>query len=169
MSASTLVVEPSLKDLLMLVPLLHSLGLQITVAESFQEAKHAMRVPPLLLIAEVRLGEFNGLHLVLRGRASRPAMAAIVTSETDDPVIRTEAEAMTATFVPKPTTPEEWRAAIARTLLRDQNRPFEPIRPPFERRVGQRRVQSATDIATERRQSSRRVELGSRLQSLVVN
>ena len=40
-----------------------------------------------------RLGRFNGLHLIMRGRFDHPEMAAIVTSGRKDPVL--EAEAIT--------------------------------------------------------------------------
>lgn len=165
-----LVVEPGLSDVLQLVPILSALGFQITATETFQEAKQSLRTPPRLLVADIRLGEFNGLHLVLRGRSTRPDMAAVVTSAIDDPVLRAEAEAMGATFVVRPIGAEELRAAIARTLLRNPGEPFQPIRAPFERRTGPRRSVSAPRVfEPDRRVSDRRSDVRARLEGVTIN
>ena len=88
-----------------------------------------------------------------------PSLAAIVTSEHDDPVIRSEAEHLGATFVAMPISREEIGAAIVRTALRvaaPAGTPPEPIRPPFERRHGERRSAATGDITRDRRLANRR-------------
>ncbi len=164
-----LVVEPSLGDVLMLVPVLSALGFQITATESFEEAKRGLRLPPRLLVTEVRLGEFNGLHLVLRGLSARDDMSAIVTSTVDDPVIRAEAEAMGATFVLKPSTPDELKAAIIRTVLRDAKAATAPIRAPFERRSASRRALEPGFVVPDRRRSERRSDARIRIERLTTH
>ncbi|MEQ1759688.1 MAG: response regulator [Vicinamibacterales bacterium] len=161
-----LVVEPVFSDVLLLVPILSALGFEITATEDFEEARQSLRNPPRLLVTEIRLGEFNGLHLVLRGRSARPDMAAIVTSTVDDPVLRHEAEMMGATFVLKPATADELQAAILRTVLR---REPTPIRGPFERRRADRRVIPPAGLLPERRQSDRRADPRLRLAELTLN
>src|SRR5688572_21457030 len=136
---SVLIVEPILPDALFLVAAASSLGFHVTVTATFQEAVERLRVPPLLLMADIRLNEFNGLHLVLRGKSVKPDLAAIVTSAVADPVHQSEADRLGATFVLKPVSSEELRAAICRTVLRTVDSPFDPLRPPFERRKGERR------------------------------
>ena len=161
-----LVVEPLFSDVLLLVPILSALGFEITATENFEEARQSLRVPPRLLITEIRLGEFNGLHLVLRGRSVRPDMAAIVTTTIDDPVLRHEAEIMGATFVLKPATADELQAAILRTVLR---REPTPIRGPFERRHGDRRVIVPAGLLPERRRADRRADPRVRLAEVSMN
>jgi DNA-binding NtrC family response regulator len=151
-----LVVEPAVGDTLVLVPVLSALGFQVTATESFDEARRSLHSPPRLLITELRLGEFNGLHLVLRGLSARPDMAAIVTTTVDDPVLRNETEAMGATFIIKPTSSEEFQAAIVRTVLRDRQANVTPIRAPFERRRVERRALSPIELLMERRLGDRR-------------
>jgi DNA-binding response OmpR family regulator len=165
----SLVVEPNFRDVLMLVPVLTALGFQVTATKTFEEARQSLRVPPRLLITEIRLGEFNGLHLVLRGLSARQDMAAIVTSTVDDLVLRAEAEALGATFVLKPSTTEEMRAVISRTVFRgSQNLPI-PIRAPFERRTTDRRATAGSVFAPERRSTDRRVDVRTRLEELALH
>jgi YesN/AraC family two-component response regulator len=52
----------------------------------------------------VRLGAFNGLQLAVIGRDTYPDMRLIVFSGFDDPVLRTEAEHVGATYMVRPVT-----------------------------------------------------------------
>lgn len=152
-AASALIVEPVLADAMFSVDAVTSLGFHVTVADNFHEALERLRIPPALLIADIRLGEYNGLHLVLRGKAVKRDLAAIVTSGVADSVLQSEAEQLGATFVLKPASTEEFLAAICRTLLRTSS---EPIRPPFERRQADRRSASDPPAEPERRVGPRR-------------
>ena len=68
-SAEALVVEPSVRDAVFWSTELTASGFRVTVASNFQEARVRLGVrPPSLLLTEVRLGDYNGLHLVLRAR-----------------------------------------------------------------------------------------------------
>ena len=75
-----------------LTALLCSAGYDTIAAATFEEARRALdRAVPDLLIAHLRLGAFNGLHLYLRGRAEKPDMAAIITTGPEDASIKMEA------------------------------------------------------------------------------
>ena len=127
-TASALVVNPTLSEALSTVELLTAQGFEVTVAETFAKAKDRLTArPPALLVTEIRLGEYNGLHLVLRGKAQRSSMAALVVSGVTDPVLQTEAEAMGATFLVKPFTNTELLAAVSRTLFQN-DRAAGPVR-----------------------------------------
>jgi hypothetical protein len=88
-------------------------------------------------VTGIKLREYNGLHLVLRGMTSWPDLAAIVTSEAPDSLLQEETERLGATFVVMPAPQMELVAAVSRTVLRARRAggPLEPIRPPFERRL----------------------------------
>jgi DNA-binding NtrC family response regulator len=160
-----LVVEPGLGDMLALVPILTGLGFEITATENFEEAKQSLRVPPRLLVTEIRLGEFNGLHLVLRGRSARHNLSAIVTSTVDDPVLRHEAEALGATFLLKPVSARDLEAAIVRTLLATET----PVHEPFERRQSDRRANQSGAPVIDRRGADRRTDARVRIAQLPPN
>jgi DNA-binding NtrC family response regulator len=157
---TAIVVEPTLADIWFAVSGLANSGFHITVAESFLEAKTLIdKQPPAVLITDVRLHEYNGLHLVLRGKAARPDMAAIVVTTVADPVLQAEAERMNATFILKPTTKQEFLAAIYRTLFRSRD-DSAPIRPAFERRIAERRLPENAMVDAERRVAERRRSFG---------
>jgi DNA-binding response OmpR family regulator len=140
-----------------IVDTLAECGFSVTSAESFAQGKaRILESPPTLLVAELRLREYNGLQLVLRGKARRPSMAAIVLSSILDSVLQSEAETMGATFVVRPVDSRELIAAAFRTLLREPARHpvVDPIRSPFERRTGERRFlleDDGNNRTTERR------------------
>lgn len=154
---TALVVEPTLADSLFVIGALTSGGYRVTVAD-FQEAKARLAFsPPHLLVIDVRQGNFNGLHLVLRGKSVRPRMAALVTSRHPDIVLQRDTESAGGTFVIKPTTRVELLAAAARTLWRtDASATAEPIRAPFERRIAERRQLAQPIGSADRRRVERR-------------
>ena len=153
---SVLVVEPDLSELLTLSSMLSASGFHVTAAASFAQARVLLGGARSfgVLLTTLRLGMYNGLHLVVRGRCVQPTMAALVLASPEDALLQTEAEKLGATFVVKPTTSRECIAAILQTVFR-RDPASEPVRAPFERRVGERRA-SAESIASERRRSDRR-------------
>jgi len=138
---SALVVEPTLADQVVAISALSMGGFQVTVADNFRVARAFLdECSPTLLLTEIRLKEYNGLHLVLRAKAAHPSMAAVVTTTWTDAVLQAEAESMGATFVAKPFIRPELLAAVLRTLYRSGDDLAGPIRPPFERRSLERRT-----------------------------
>jgi DNA-binding NtrC family response regulator len=114
-------IGPDDDDRPKLVDALESLGLTFAVADDFQEAKRVLATqPPDLLITHVRLGAYNGLQLVLRGKLTCPTMAAIVVADAADPVLEREARAMDATLVLKTANRAEWIAAAQRVIPRKE-------------------------------------------------
>ena len=83
-----------------LAELLEGAGFECDGATSFEAALAAMRAsPPDVLVTDIRLQAFNGLHLVLR----RPVGSyAIVMSAFPDPVLQTEAVRLGASYLVKP-------------------------------------------------------------------
>src|SRR5690606_15913419 len=155
---SILVVEPAIEELLALVATLSAAGFRVTAADSFAHAKPLLTAhPPAILLTALRPGVHNGLHLLLRGKAARPDMAALVTSPVADPVLQADAEAMGATFIVKPVTDRDLIAAVLRTVYQ-RDPESRPIRPPFERRVADRRT-SEQPYSPERRVGERRRDL----------
>lgn len=153
---SVLVVEPALDELLFVTSMLSSAGFHVTAAGSFAQARALLggSRPFALLFTALRLGMYNGLHLVVRARCVQPTVAAVVTASAEDAMLQAEAEDLGATFVVKPTTSQECIAAILQTVFRSDTSTG-PIRPPFERRHGERRGTSQP-IGEERRRSERR-------------
>lgn len=157
---SALVVEPDEADRAFIASTLTAARFNVTAANNFSDAKTLLvSQPPMVLVTEIRLEAHNGLQLALRGLSIRPYMMVVVTSAFMDPVLQHEAERFGATFVPKPVLASELVAAVCRTALRQPNPDgtLEPIRAPFERRHGERRLaERRRSCQTGRRQWERR-------------
>ena len=70
---------------------------------TFEEASRILRTnPPDLLIADVRLGPFNGLQLVI---SSPQPIPAIIITGFADPVLEADARRRGADYVLKPVSP----------------------------------------------------------------
>ena len=156
---SALVVDPDAHDLVLLTAVLESEGFTVTTTAQYRQARLALvESPPALLVTAIRLGAYNGLQLVLRARTAHRHMPILVTSQMPDPVLHREAEQLEATIVPKPLTAQEVLTALRRTALRPRHADgtVDPIRPPFERRMSDRRVVPAAGFLPERRLNDRR-------------
>jgi DNA-binding NtrC family response regulator len=80
-------------------------GEDVIAHDSFEEARRVLQTTRFdALITDVRLGAFNGLQLAVIGRDTYPDIRLIVFSGFDDPVLRTEAEHVGATYIVKPVT-----------------------------------------------------------------
>lgn len=113
-------IGPDDEDRPGMVDALQSMGLTFAMADDFHEAKRILATqPPDLLITHVRLGAYNGLQLVLRGKATNPRMAAIVVSDMADAVLKREVESMEGTMVVKGANRAEWIAAAQRAICRE--------------------------------------------------
>jgi DNA-binding NtrC family response regulator len=89
-------------------------GYPVTTARSFHEAKYRMEAsPPSLLIADVRLGAFNGLHLVWQRHLTHPGLPSIVTDVVMDPTLEAEASNLGASYLIKPVRAEELYELLA--------------------------------------------------------
>ena len=128
---TVLVVYADATDRAQTVDLLEASGYDVIAAANFEEAKQLLASEdPDLLITDLRLGSYNGLHLVLRSRTDHPAMAALVTSRFPDPVLEAEAAREHARFILRPIADHELLEAITTMLAANngaaQNNPPAP-------------------------------------------
>ena len=127
-SPSILVVDSDTVALERTVGVLRRAGYRVTGVNSFQWAKHLLvSNQPELMIADVRLGAFNGLHLVLRRRSEYLVKPSIVTNSEVDPVLERQAHKLGAPYLVKPLSPE--------VLLRVAKELLESV-PPVSRIAG---------------------------------
>jgi len=167
---TALVVDPLLDDAFAMASALEACRFHVTVAETFPKAKARLNArPPDVLVTAIRLAEYNGLQLVLSGKAISPRLSAIVVSPAPDPVLQADAEAMGATFVVKPVAANELTTAVFRTMFRDRSgTPAEPLRAPFDRRVRERRA-NVIPLQIERRRTDRRRDLATLMRVVARN
>ena len=115
---------PGLAD--SLLPVLGASATEIVVVTSFSAGKQQLLLQPRLLITELRLGEYNGLHLALRAHAN--GIPTIVIGDAD-PVLQRDAATLGATYVV------------------DTDPIAERIEPLVERTLRQPAAMPASDIA----------------------
>jgi CheY-like chemotaxis protein len=71
-------------------------GYELAIVTTFAAAKALLETQPALVISEVKLGEYNGLHLALKARAA--GIPAIVIGP-QDPVLQKDADELGATYL----------------------------------------------------------------------
>ena len=112
-----LVVDGNTPDRVNTALMLEAAGYQVRSARSFDEAKALLAAErPHLLVTDLRLGQYNGIHLVLRSRSDYPGIVAVVTSRVADPVLEAEVHRQNAHFLLRPLTGPQLLAAIAASL-----------------------------------------------------
>jgi DNA-binding NtrC family response regulator len=112
-----LVVDADPSDRTNTVFLLQSAGYRVVAATAFDEAKQLIASEaPDLLLTSLRLGPYNGIHLILRSRMDHPTMAAIVTSRYADAVLEAEARRQRANFIVRPVSDGALLEAVSRSL-----------------------------------------------------
>ena len=133
--ARILVVSADISERDTLVQWLVAAGHHASAISDFQHAKKQLDAhPPDVLIASVKLGEYNGLHLAIRARFSSSATPAIVLGPADI-VLRAEAERQHAGYVTVPVDRDEIMEGVG-TVLTQHRAARRTIRKRILRRVG---------------------------------
>ena len=113
-------------------------AIEVRSARNFDEAKTLLAAErPHLLVTDLRLGQYNGIHLVLRSRSDHPGIVAVVTSRVADPVLEAEVHRQNAHFLLRPA-----HAALncsRRSPLRSTQALRKYLRSPAKRREPPRR------------------------------
>jgi len=92
-------------------------GYSATGATTFEEARVrlASEVPDLV-IADERLGAYNGLHVLLTARAEHPCADLIVTTVTENVGLEADARSLNVHCMVKPRDASDWIAPIGEML-----------------------------------------------------
>jgi CheY-like chemotaxis protein len=114
MATTILIVDDDRSTRVGLAELLEGAGYRTSTLGSFEEAARVLRTsPPDLLIADVRLGPFNGLQLVIS--SPKPIPSIIITGFAD-PVLESDARRRGADYILKPVDPPALLRLVAQKL-----------------------------------------------------
>lgn len=114
MAATILIVDDDRTTREGLAELLEGAGYAVRTAKGFEEAARVLRTaPPDLLIADVRLGPFNGLQLVISN--PNPIPSIIITGFAD-PVLESDARRRGAEYILKPVNPPKLLSLVEQKL-----------------------------------------------------
>ncbi len=120
--AFALVVIPEHDERMFVGSTLIMAGFRVRTTASFKRARGLLLAyPPSVLVTDVRPGATKGLDLARLGRALRPHMTQLVTSDGDDPQLRRDVEALGAAFIRTRMTEHQLLAALYRTACREPN------------------------------------------------
>jgi len=127
MRRKVLIVEDDRAARVGLAQMISRQGHKAIVADSFEQGRQLLRTErPDLLITDVRLGDFNGLQLIVGQTRSIPA---IVMTAYEDPVIEAEARKAGAYYVVKPLPPNAFLALVDAALAdREQDGEYQVSR-----------------------------------------
>jgi CheY-like chemotaxis protein len=96
-----------------IVELLRDDGHDVTGATTYESAKQLLATASFdMLVTDVRLRAFNGLHLVMQVRTDYPDMAVVIITGYDDPTMELEAGRYRAALARKPIKPQEFVRTI---------------------------------------------------------
>ena len=119
-------------------------GHDVRVAVDFGAAIRALaEYSPHLLISQVRLGGFNGLHLVIRSQTDHRSMGAILLDSIHDSELEHDAERNGAAYLVDPVGAAELLAQVSRKLAEMSPGRQSPRKQPTEMliaHVAQRRA-----------------------------
>jgi hypothetical protein len=96
-----------------LAPDLDAAGYRTLVANEFGEAKALLAKRPSVLITEIKLGAYNGLHLAIRAQAL--GTPAVVIGDPD-PVLEADAKRQRALYVTPPIDPVRVLSMVSELL-----------------------------------------------------
>jgi CheY-like chemotaxis protein len=100
-----------------IVELLRDADHHVTAAATYDAAKRLLAVGSYdLLITDVRLRGFNGLHLVMQSRHDYPEMGVMIITGYDDPLLELEAGRYHAKLFRKPIKPAEFLTEVGNCL-----------------------------------------------------
>jgi two-component system, NtrC family, C4-dicarboxylate transport response regulator DctD len=102
-NAAILVVDGNTSERASLVESLRDAGYSAVGAETFETARRLLHAQSYdLLITDLRLAAYNGLHLVFHSRVLNPGALAIVLSPMPDVSLENETRCLGAHFVAGP-------------------------------------------------------------------
>jgi DNA-binding response OmpR family regulator len=135
-----LVIDDDENALAGIVEMLRAADHEVTASSSYEDAKTLLAVGSYdLLITDVRLRSFNGLHLVMKVRRESPDIAVVIMTGYDDAMMELEARRYKAEFIRKPVKFAELMEVVGKSLANVRRQ----RRWPRKRVVGGFRVKAA--------------------------
>lgn len=117
MKMAAVLVVGNTSGLASLVEPLREAGYRAIGAGSFETARNLLHTQWYdLLITDLRLAAYNGLHLVLHSRAVNPAATAIIVAAIADDSSEVEARRLGAHYVARPVSPESLLTLVGTVL-----------------------------------------------------
>jgi DNA-binding NtrC family response regulator len=126
-NAAILVVDGNTNERVSLVECLRNAGYGAVGADSFETGRRLLHTQWYdLLITDLRLLAYNGLHLVFHSRVLNPAAIAIVLSSIPDVSVETETRRLGAHFIVGPVETDRLLTLVGTVLKEAQQEQTNP-------------------------------------------
>jgi DNA-binding NtrC family response regulator len=114
MTHDILVVDHNAAALTPLLAALAEAGHSAIGAPSFRDAVRILTTrAPALLVCSLQLGPYNGLHLLVRGRAEHPSLPVVMIGPASDVLAREARDLGAAVYLPQPLDIDALLPAVA--------------------------------------------------------
>ena len=101
--SKALIVDDDAQVLAFVKQLMETAGYDVLTSNNFTRAREYIQQHDFsIVVADVRLGDFNGIQLGILAKNAWPDVRIVIMSGWDDPVLRHEAEQLGASYVQKP-------------------------------------------------------------------
>ena len=132
-SPIAVVVDADAAELRKTEQALEAAGFVVMTSDSFAQARALLAsMTPDIVIADIKLSAYNGLHLAALCAVWRPGMPFIATDSNHDMVLEADARRLSASYVIK--TPErEELTRTALTLLSERSREAAGVRRSYRK------------------------------------
>ena len=108
-----LVIDDDAQVLSLTEDWLRAAGYDVITAGTFEDGLLAIRRhAPSIVVSDVRLGEFNGLHLGIMAQSLAPDVRLVFVSGWDDPVLRRDAASLGGAYLQKPLRANDLLSAV---------------------------------------------------------
>ncbi len=115
---AVLIVSESEKRATRFSAMLANAGYRVTIADTFDAAKKQLALGPRLVITDLKLGAYNGLHVALRAKV---AGTPTIVLGPPDSVLSRDAAALDAIYLPEE-APDQEILEMAEQLLDEKRR-----------------------------------------------
>ena len=110
---TALIVDPDLQAGADAAAWLRAAGFDARVTVDFVAARRALAsAPPDVLVTALRLGAYNGLHLLMTARAGGRPIRGVLTGTHEDATLRAEAQRLAVGYLVKPISREMLLEAV---------------------------------------------------------
>ena len=108
-----LVVSNDRVGLACMLGAMETAGYRATGVSTFEEANQLLSDHrPDLVMADERLGAFNGLHVLMRARSRHPGLRTIVMTPTRNRALNADARSLHIECLVRSENPSDWLASI---------------------------------------------------------
>jgi len=117
MAYSILIAVQDAEERSQIADVLSEVGYRVIVSTGFKHARQLLKATtPATLVADLRMGIYNGLQLVTDGRSGRARLSGVILTDGEDGGLAETARQLGADLLTRPVEPVAMLGAVSRAL-----------------------------------------------------